>query len=140
MQAKTAEKTIIINAPVSEVWKAITDVEMVKQYFACKEVQAEWKEENPITFTGIWEGKAYKDRGIILEIKKEDQLHHTLWNNLPQTTGIPENQFRIIYQLEPIGDTTSLTITQIWKTGDEQFIRQWENVLDKLKESLEKTT
>ena len=54
--------SIIINAPAAQVWKALTDPAIIKQYFFGTNVETDWKKGSPITWTGEWEGKTYQDK------------------------------------------------------------------------------
>ena len=50
-----------INAPVEQVWKALTDPELIKQYFFGTQTETSWKVGTPIYFRGEWDGKPYED-------------------------------------------------------------------------------
>jgi uncharacterized protein YndB with AHSA1/START domain len=47
---------IEINSSIDKVWFALTDKEMIRQYFYGTEVNTDWKKGSPITFTGTWQG------------------------------------------------------------------------------------
>ncbi|MFY8036896.1 MAG: SRPBCC domain-containing protein, partial [Cyclobacteriaceae bacterium] len=58
METLTLNLSFLINASSQKVWTALTDPEMVKQYFFGTKLQTTWKVGDPITFSGEWEGKA----------------------------------------------------------------------------------
>ena len=58
----TATTSIIVDAPRSKVWNALTDPAMVKQYLFGTTMTTTWKVGDPITYTGEWEGKSYEDK------------------------------------------------------------------------------
>jgi uncharacterized protein YndB with AHSA1/START domain len=60
-----AQTALTINATASKVWEALTKPELVKQYLFGTEVTSDWRVGSPITYTGIWEGKKYQDKGKI---------------------------------------------------------------------------
>lgn len=140
-QYRSLKKTITINAPTSEVWRAITDPEIVKQYFFNTSVDSDWQQGSSITYSGVWDGKAYKDKGKIVEVEKEKVLKHTHWSSLSGVADAPENYYTVMYELKPKDNKTILSITQegnMSKEGADHSGRNWENVLEKLKDLLEK--
>lgn len=138
------KKMIHIDAPVSEVWKAITVPDIVKQYFFGSTVESDWKEGSPLTYSGVWKGKPYQDKGVIQKIEHEKILRHTYWSNLSGIVDIPENYATVTYELHSKGEGTTLTITQETKKGAasdkayENSGENWEMVLQKMKDLLEK--
>lgn len=141
MEAMTVKRSVIISAHASDVWKAITDPAMIKQYFFGTDIKTDWKAGSPITYSGIWKGKEYSDKGKILEIEKNKKIVHTHWSSLSGTEDIPENYFTITYELEERENDTVLCITQTGlMTSDthEHSAQNWELVLNNLKELVEK--
>jgi uncharacterized protein YndB with AHSA1/START domain len=86
---------ISIHAPVAKVWEALTKPELIKQYLFGTEVTTDWQVGCPITYKGEWKGKAYKDKGEVLQIEPEKLLVSTFWSSLslsPKTTRpLPTN-------------------------------------------------
>jgi len=141
MEKRAVKRSVIINAHAAEVWKAITDPEMIKQYFFGTDVKTNWKEGSPINYSGTWKGKEYSDKGQILKVEKEKRLEHTHWSSLSGTEDIPENYFHIIYELEERENDTVLTVTQVGCMSEDSYqhsAQNWEMVLQQLKELVEK--
>jgi uncharacterized protein YndB with AHSA1/START domain len=137
---QTIKKTINIKAPASEVWKALTDPDLVKRYFFGTNVDSDWKAGSPITYSGIWEGRAYKDKGKIIEIEEGKKLRHTHWSSLSGLSDAPENYYTVMYELKENGNRTSLTVTQSGNMTDESAQhsgQNWQGALEKMKELLE---
>jgi uncharacterized protein YndB with AHSA1/START domain len=65
----SARIDIGIKANVSKVWEALTSPGMIKQYFFGTDTSTNWKPGTPITFEGEWQGKRYKDKGTVLDIR-----------------------------------------------------------------------
>ena len=63
-----AQAKIIINAPVSKVWQALINPEIIKQYLFDTDVISDWQVGSPITYRGEWQGKAFEDKGRNLTI------------------------------------------------------------------------
>ena len=141
MEKRAVKRSVIINANAPEVWRAITDPEMIKKYFFGTDVKTDWKEGSPITYSGTWKGKEYSDKGQILKVEKEKRLEHTHWSSLSGTEDIPENYFDIVYELEERENDTVLTITQVGLMSEDSYqhsSQNWEAVLQQLKDLVEK--
>ena len=141
MEKRTLKKSVTIHAPASAVWTGITDPATIKEYFFGTNVETDWKEGSPISYHGEWQGKEYRDKGTILEVQKERRLKHTFWSSLSGTPDEVENYFTVTYELEPQGEETILTVTQSGLMSEEtkdHSDKNWEMVLQKLKDLLEK--
>ena len=108
----TATTSTIINAPKSKVWRALTDPAAIKAYLFGTDVHTDWKKGSPITYTGVWEGKQYEDKGIIVDIEPENYYHSTYYSPLSGKEDKPENYNNVIWTLKEEGDATIATISQ----------------------------
>ncbi len=136
-----AKRTVSINAPVSQVWRALTDPKLVKQYFFGVDVITDWKQGSPIIYRGVWEGKPFEDKGNVLKIEPEKLLLTTHWSPLSGVPDTPENYHNVRYELAPEGRGTKLTITQDNNATAEEknhSEQNWGAVLDGMKRVLEK--
>jgi hypothetical protein len=75
-------------------------------------VTTDWRAGSPVTYEGIWEGKAYKDKGKVLQVAPEKLLISTFWSALSGLPDIPENYQTVRYELSPEGHGTKLMLTQ----------------------------
>jgi uncharacterized protein YndB with AHSA1/START domain len=116
----TAKATATIHAPVSKVWQALVNPEIIKQYLFNTEVISDWKVNSPIIYRGEWEGKPFEDKGKILEIESEKVLRSTHWSPLSGVPDTPENYHTVTYTLSDRGDSTEVTITQDNNAGYEK--------------------
>jgi uncharacterized protein YndB with AHSA1/START domain len=135
-----ARQSITIQADVAQVWDALTKPDLIKQYMFGTEVTSDWHEGSPITYKGIWEGKAYEDKGKVLQIEPGKLLVSTFWSSLSGLPDIPENYQTVRYDLSIEGDGTRLTITQDNNDSQEEATRSeqnWKMVLDGIKMLLE---
>lgn len=136
----TAKATSTINAPVSKVWQALINPEIIKQYLFNTEVISDWKVGSPILYRGEWEGKAFEDKGKILEIEPEKTLKSTHWSPLSGVPDSSENYHTVTYTLVDRGDSTEVTITQDNNASDEEKLhseKNWQTVLKGMKNLLE---
>ncbi|KIS27321.1 ATPase [Arthrobacter sp. SPG23] len=140
-QIKDAEASVLVEAPRSRVWQALTDPEIVRQYFLGTNVTTTWREGEPVTFAGEWKGKRYEDKGIVLVNRHEELLRITHYSPLTGLPDEPENYHTVEYRLEAKPDGTQVTITQGKNKSDseaEESAKLWETVLGNLKELLER--
>jgi uncharacterized protein YndB with AHSA1/START domain len=136
----TAKATITINATTSKVWDALTKPDLIKQYLYGTEVTTDWQVGSPITYKGVWQGKAYEDKGIVLRREPGKVLVSTFWSSLEGLPDIPENYKTVGYELSPEGDKTRLTITQDNNDSPDEAKhseQNWQAVLDGIKQLLE---
>ena len=135
-----AKATTTINAPAPKVWDALTKPEQIKQYLFGTQVTTDWKVGSPITYKGEWKGKAYEDKGKVLEIEPGKRLVSTFWSALAGLPDKPENYKKVGYELASSGDKTKLTITQDNNATEEEATeaeKNWNMVLDGIKKMLE---
>jgi uncharacterized protein YndB with AHSA1/START domain len=136
----SAKAQILIQAPVAKVWQALTDPAMIKQYLFGTEVVSDWQVGSSLTYKGVWEGKPYEDKGIILKLEPEKLLETSYWSAFSGTADSPENYQIVSYALQPQGAATELTITQTNAASAEaakHSEQNWQSVLEKLKILLE---
>lgn len=135
-----AKVTVTINAPASKVWEAITNPESIKQYLFGAEVITDWNEGSPIIYKGVYQGKAYEDKGTVLKVQPEKLLLITHWSPLSGTADSPENYHKVSYDLAAEKGSTHLTITQDNNSSteeQEQNSNFWQTALDGIKRMLE---
>ncbi|MCW5911088.1 MAG: SRPBCC domain-containing protein [Cyclobacteriaceae bacterium] len=131
--------TTTIQAPAEKVWAAITQPELVKQYFFGTSLVTDWKPGSPIYFRGEWEGKPYEDKGVVL---KFDAPHELAYSYLSNWSGLPdkeENYLYVAYTLRSVNSTTELTITQTNYDADKAAHSEenWASLIEGLKKLVE---
>jgi uncharacterized protein YndB with AHSA1/START domain len=132
--------SITVNAPAAEVWQALTDPAIVKQYFFGTNVKSDWKAGSPIIWEGEWEGKTYQDTGTILDIDPGKFVKYNYWSSMSGTENKPENYADITYSLSEKDGKTVLTVTQDnikSKESKEHSEQNWQTVFGKMKEMVE---
>lgn len=135
------KSAVQINAPASQVWQALVDPKLIKRYLFDTDVTTDWKVGSPITYTGVWEGRSYEDKGMILKIEPERLLVSTYWNSFSGVSDTPEYYQTVRYELNPNGSThTTLTVTQDNIKSEEDVIRSeqnWNITLEALRKVVE---
>ena len=140
-QKLVSKSSTLINAPVNKVWEALTNPSLIKQYLFGTNTITDWKKGSPITYEGEWEGKAYKDKGQIVDIIPEKLLHTTYWSSIGGKEDKPENYNNVIYEVMPENGGTLITISRdnIKDEKELEHMKQnWGMMLESMKTMLEK--
>lgn len=135
-----AEVSVMVDAPASRVWEALTNPELIRQYSFGTEVITDWKEGSPIIYRGEYEGQPFEDRGVIIWFEPEKTLVSTHWSPLSGTPDSPENYHTVRYDLKHEGERTRLTLTQDNNPSEEERLhseKNWRKMLEGLKEMVE---
>lgn len=135
-----ATAAVQITAPIDKVWNALTDPELIKQYMFGTEVVSEFKEGSPIIWRGVWEGKPYEDKGVIMKKEVMKTLQFTHFSPLTGIPDVKENYHTVTYKLAYEGDRTLVTLSQD-NNPDEKSMKHsaqnWDRMLKDLKKVME---
>jgi uncharacterized protein YndB with AHSA1/START domain len=135
----TCTVSIEIKAPISKVWKALTEPEQIKKYLFGTDTKCDWKVGSPITFSGVWEGKPYEDKGTILAFEPEKLLKYNYWSNWQGEDSLDKRQV-ISYKLNAENGKTVFTLVQEncpTEEAKDHSANNWKSVLNSMKEMLE---
>ena len=144
MQKPLVEVDTVISADPQTVWAAMTRKKSA--LFPDTDVDTDWQVGHPITFSGDWKGKTFKDRGEIQSFEEARELSFTHWSEMSGTPDRPENYHVVRYVLVPTGDQTRVTLSQT-NLGDKpepdektrtEFAKTWKMMLDGLKKTVER--
>jgi uncharacterized protein YndB with AHSA1/START domain len=72
-----ARASVTITAPVADVWEALVTPAAIHAYMFGTTVISEWVVGSPIVWTGEWQGRAYEDKWIILQLVRERVLEYS---------------------------------------------------------------
>lgn len=144
----TAEVSTTIEATPARVWTALTDPHLMEQYFMGARAESDWKVGSPITWSGTWKGKAYQDKGEILEFDPSRRLRFSHWSPMGGTADAPENYHVVDFILDSRENEppTKVTLTQSNLDGEvtdadrssrSDYESNWSSVLDGLKRVVE---
>jgi uncharacterized protein YndB with AHSA1/START domain len=132
---------VVISAPASKVWEALTDPTMVKQYMHGTDMSVDWKPGGAITWRGEWKGQAYEDKGTVLEVEPQKRLSCTHWSPMGGSEDRPENYHTVTYELSEEAGRTTLRLTQdnnpTQDDADKMAANNWGPVLEALKKVAE---
>src|SRR4029079_4824127 len=114
-----ASADIAIDAPRSTVWKVVTDAALLSRAFLGAQVETDWREGSPITFSGEWEGKQFRDKGEIVAVRANELLRFTHFSPMTGLPDTPDNYHIVTFELSDLNRRTELTITQTNVGSDE---------------------
>jgi uncharacterized protein YndB with AHSA1/START domain len=135
-----AKASAKIDAPVSVVWDALVNPEVISKYMFGTQVISRWKRGSSITWKGVWEGKSYEDKGKILELVPKRILSYSHFSPLSGLPDAPENYHTVIVELSGSGDLTMISLSQDNNPTEEardHSQRNWKMMLAGLKKLLE---
>jgi uncharacterized protein YndB with AHSA1/START domain len=135
-----AKASTTISVPVEVVWDAITNPDLIKKFMFGTEVVSDWKEGSAIVWKGMWEGKPYEDKGVILKVEPQRLLQYSHFSPLSGKPDVPENYHTLSYELLDEGEKTGVVLSQDNNASEEERKHSqgmWESLLMSLKEVLE---
>jgi uncharacterized protein YndB with AHSA1/START domain len=142
MDKPVVEVETTVAADPKNIWKAMTAKKTAM--FPGTDVDTDWKVGHPITFTGEWKGKKFKDKGQIETFDPPKELAFTHWSEMSGEADRPENYHVVRFTLQPDGKKTRVKLSQINKGKEEvgakaqaEFKKNWQMMLDGLKKSIE---
>lgn len=135
-----AQAEIEVNAPVEDVWEALTTPEIIKQYFFGTEVETDWKPGSPIFWRGEYQGTKYEDKGEIRQVIPHELIEFTYWSSMGGVPDVPENYKTVAFHLSETPEGTKVTLEQDNNPTEENKKHSegnWKMVLDGLKTVVE---
>lgn len=135
-----AKASVSIKAPLSTVWRAITDSEIIGRFMTGLKVDTDWEEGSDIEWSGISRARYYDDKGVILKVVPMQLLRHSYYSTHNELPDEEENYNIVTYQLGEETDQTLLLITQDNNPDEkarDNAKSHWETYLKELKSYLE---
>jgi uncharacterized protein YndB with AHSA1/START domain len=135
-----AKASITVEATAADVWNALVNPELVKQYMFGATVESDWKKGSPIVWKGEWNGKPFEDKGKILEIDPGHRLQYSHFSPLTGEADVPENYHTVTIDLAKEEGAVRLTLLQ--DNNPTEKARQhseenWKKMLSGMKKVLE---
>lgn len=135
-----AKAEIDVAATPADVWRALTDPDMIAKYFFGSRVQTDWKTGSPIVWRGEYEGKRYEDKGEILEVQPNRLLRVPHFSPLAGLPDEPEHYHTLTYELDERNGITHVLLTQDnngTEAEAERATANWTTMLEALKNTVE---
>ncbi|WP_343703849.1 SRPBCC family protein [Chitinophaga sp.] len=135
-----SEATVAIEATPQQVWEAITTPDTVHQFLLGTQVTSDWKEGSEIIYEGEYNGKKYRDKGVIKKMEPGKVFQSTFLSGTKEDK--PENYHLVTYNIWEKDGKTMVTLSQDNIHSEKELEHSnsnWAMVLEKLKEILEKS-
>jgi len=136
-----ARTSIEVDATAEKVWEALLDPEKIKRYMFGTTVETTWQPGSPITWSGVWEGKPYQDKGVIVRCEPEQVLEYTHYSPLTGKPDIPSSYHTVRIEFAHSGNGTRLTLTQNHNDTEEARAhseKNWKLMLAGIKQIVER--
>lgn len=140
MKGLIATSSTTIDASNSKVWDALVTPAAIKQYMFDTTVVSTWKEGSPIVWKGVWQGKAYEDKGVILQLEPGRTLQYSHFSPLSGLPDKPDNYHTVTIELSGEGGGTRVSLSQDNNRTEqerEHSERNWNMMLAGLKKFAE---
>lgn len=141
-QNLVAKASTTIDAPKAAVWEALITPSALKQYMFGSDVSSSWREGSPITWKGVWKGRPYEDKGVILVFDPGRRLRYSHFSPLAGKPDVPENYHTVTIDLSEAGRSTNVALTQDRNESEEERShseQNWTAMLEALKNYVEAT-
>ncbi len=143
MSGISAVAQVEIEASQNDVWKALTDPQIIQKYMFGSVVETDWKPGGSIVWRGEWDGKPFEDKGEILEVQPPTYLKLTHFSPMSGADDSPENYHTLEYELAEQNGSTHLQLKQDGNSTQEEAKHSkenWESMLKLLKGVVEGTS
>src|ERR1051326_6401781 len=86
-------KTVIINAPTSQVWEALTNPSLMQKWMFEKEIIfiTDWQIGGPIITRGDLHGIHFENNGLVLQFEPEKVLRYSHLSSISRLPDKPES-------------------------------------------------
>ncbi len=147
MTVATAQVSVVVDASGRQVWDALTNPDLIREYFFGTSVTTDWKVGSPITFAGEWKGRPYADKGEILVFRPNEELSYSHWSPMSGTDDVPESYHIVDIVLAEAESGTRVTLTQSNLAGGvtdadrasrAEYEKNWKAMLEGLKATAER--
>jgi len=107
------EKSVEISTSTDQVWRALTEPEMIAKWMADAQVKSKWEPGSDITFTGTMPNfnLKYRDRGTVIAAQQGKILQYSHWSQMTRLPDTPENRTIFTFLLDRVDENkTRLTM------------------------------
>jgi uncharacterized protein YndB with AHSA1/START domain len=136
-----ARAAVTIDAPSDSVWEALVNPKAIQEYMFGTEVVTDWREGSPIVWKGVWQGKPFADKGVVLRVDPGRTLRY---RHFSPRSGLPdraESYHIVTIELSHEGARTRLSLTQDNNPTDQardHSAANWRSMLAALKKYVER--
>ena len=124
------ENSVTIHAPSSEVWRALTDPELMKQWMAEPEMRlgifTDWKVGSPILVKGHHNNVDFENKGTVLQFEPNSILRYSHLSSVSRLPDKAENYTVIEFRLAPTEDDSTSLNVRTSNFPSESIFKHWE--------------
>ena len=130
------EVETVVKAPIAEAWSCFMDPKKSAEFFFGISFEGDLAVGNTLTWRGEWQGKAFFDTGVILELREPRLFRYDYKSSLSgQGAG-----YEVAYSFDPAEGGTRIAIRQSRaesRESAEHSEKNWATMLAAVKEKLE---
>jgi uncharacterized protein YndB with AHSA1/START domain len=137
----TTTNSVAIDAPIEEVWAALTKPELIKRWFFGVDTETDWSVGGRLIHRGEYQGKPYEDKGEIVQFDPPKRLVHTHWSDVSGMPDAPEHYEEVTWALAERGGSTELVVSERNLPSEQAKAaseESWKMALRNLKDLLER--
>ena len=127
---RVIENSVTIDAAPSEVWRALTDPDWMKQWMAEPEMRLEiitdWKVGSPIIVKGRHNNVDFENKGTVLEFEPNSILRYSHLSSVSRLPDNAENYTVIEFRLARVEENSTLLNVRTSNFPSEPIFKHWE--------------
>jgi uncharacterized protein YndB with AHSA1/START domain len=138
--AYSVHTELVVDAPIEEAWSCFMDPHKSAEFFFGISFVSDLKVGGPITWSGEWQGKPFKDTGTILELRGPRLFRYDYFSNFSGEPDLPENHYEVAYSFDPVPGGVRVAIEQSnakSRESAEHSEKNWTMMLEAVKKRLE---
>lgn len=105
-------RTVSVNAPAIEVWRALTEPDLIKKWLLDEELEvlADWCVGGSVIIKGSMHWVYFETKGAVLQVEPGKLLRYQQLSSLSNLPDVEESYSIIEFKLEPLNNQTILII------------------------------
>lgn len=134
-------ESVKINASREAVWDMLTNPVKIKEYMFGTNAITDWQVGSKISFEGEYDGKTYKDKGLIKQSIPGKILQYDYWSGFSGMADTLENYSLVTFTIETLESISVLNVEQKGYANTEACQHSqaaWSQVLVSMKEIAER--
>ncbi|WP_308121564.1 SRPBCC domain-containing protein [Actinotalea ferrariae] len=136
MRGHVATVETRVAARRDDVWRVLTAPGSRPEIMFGAETVTDWQVGSPVVWRGEWDGKAFEDKGQVLEVDAGRRLVVTHWSPLSGAPDVPESYHTLTWTLEDDGAGTVVRLEQDNNASPEEAehsAANWRTMVDGLR-------
>ncbi|MFA6505087.1 MAG: SRPBCC domain-containing protein [Treponemataceae bacterium] len=129
----------VIPASIEKVWDAFATSDGFARIYEGIKVESDWKVGGPVVWSGEWEGKAFRDEGVITVYDRPRLFEYTYWTSFWGLPRTPDTTQPIRNEFQAVAGGTKVLITQSNLRSPESrdsAEKNWRGIIAKIAEGL----